>query len=342
MLEDNIPICNIFKGYENFWTNHFSGPTSHKVRAGYKGYENMGPECQKIKARKISEGRNSMSKEAKEEESQKASKSRHRYLDSIEPEEKARIGKVKSESQKLYYASLSPKEKLARNQRIAKGQRSMSLEMQKAKSETASRTTKEYYTNRTPKQAQEESYNKSRAQKRYQDSLTLEEKLAISKKASEGQRNRSQAKKEAHYNKISKSNKIFWESTSEEEKIKLVLKRLKGNSPTAPEVFFGIYLEILYPNKWKYNGQGQQKIVLGGRIPDFINPEEKKIIEIFGTYYHEVDINKEEEIINYYKSKGWSCTIIWEDEVYRLVPQDFLKDYNKVEEEELTKEMENK
>jgi G:T-mismatch repair DNA endonuclease (very short patch repair protein) len=57
------------------------------------------------------------------------------------------------------------------------------------------------------------------------------------------------------------------------------------------------------------------------RIPDFYNEKEKKIIEVFGNYWHknrllpegrrhETDI----EVILWYHNLGWNCVIIWEDE----------------------------
>lgn len=110
---------------------------------------------------------------------------------------------------------------------------------------------------------------------------------------------------------------------------------------TFPEILMGMYLEVVEPGLWAYNGQGQQLLEVGYRIPDLVKIDRKEVIEVFGSYYHQNDITKEEQIIDFYKEKGIKCTIIWEDEVYRLVPQDLLKEYNKLE-DSLEKEMENK
>lgn len=69
-------------------------------------------------------------------------------------------------------------------------------------------------------------------------------------------------------------------------------------------------------NPYTYNGSGKSKqwITLYGRKkrrPDFINEREKKVIEIFGRYWHRND--NEERIIQQYRNVGWDCLIIWED-----------------------------
>ncbi len=58
------------------------------------------------------------------------------------------------------------------------------------------------------------------------------------------------------------------------------------------------------------------------RIPDYVNHEDKKIIEVFGTYWHRDRIlyegqrhETEEEVIQWYQEQGWDCRVIWEDEV---------------------------
>jgi len=51
--------------------------------------------------------------------------------------------------------------------------------------------------------------------------------------------------------------------------------------------------------------------------PDFIvRPvnETKKVIEIFGRYWHEP--KEEQELINHYREVGYNCLVIWEEEVY--------------------------
>jgi hypothetical protein len=66
-------------------------------------------------------------------------------------------------------------------------------------------------------------------------------------------------------------------------------------------------------------------MVLGGRIPDFVNINGKKqIIELFGDYWHgekHTGRTKEQEEllkINHYKQFGWDTLIIWENELKEL------------------------
>ena len=59
---------------------------------------------------------------------------------------------------------------------------------------------------------------------------------------------------------------------------------------------------------------GDFKEWVGGKNPDFINKEDKKIIEVFGNYWH----NKEDEYIRYkhFKKYGYRLLVIWENEIY--------------------------
>lgn len=48
------------------------------------------------------------------------------------------------------------------------------------------------------------------------------------------------------------------------------------------------------------------------RNPDFVFPAHKKIIEVFGRYWHPPE--HEPLAIEQYKSIGWDCLVVWEDE----------------------------
>lgn len=99
---------------------------------------------------------------------------------------------------------------------------------------------------------------------------------------------------------------------------KKVSKALKGNTnwkfshkyPNSEEEKL-----IRFFNKWnlpfKYVGDGSFKI--DGKCPDFINEEKKLIIEFFGELWHE---NLDEQTkINFFKSNGWNCLVIWGKEI---------------------------
>lgn len=70
-------------------------------------------------------------------------------------------------------------------------------------------------------------------------------------------------------------------------------------------------LQIYFPNYWEYTGTGKYKI--GRKVPDFMNIEHKKIIELYGDYYHKEDIPQDR--INYFKQFGYDCLIFWASEI---------------------------
>ena len=120
---------------------------------------------------------------------------------------------------------------------------------------------------------------------------------------------------------MAKGIKRWWAGLSEEQKDKEVLKRVSASAkanakgPSEPELFLGMYLEGKYPGEWAYNGNGEQNIAIGGRVPDFININGKKtVIEVLGTYHHP---EEDEEIkIEHYKKHGYLCIVIWHYDCY--------------------------
>ena len=57
--------------------------------------------------------------------------------------------------------------------------------------------------------------------------------------------------------------------------------------------------------------------------PDFVVGKyaDRKLVEIFGRYWHQKP-NEEEELISAYKEVGYDCLVIWDDEVYDLSYKD--------------------
>lgn len=59
---------------------------------------------------------------------------------------------------------------------------------------------------------------------------------------------------------------------------------------------------------------GDYQICIGGRFPDFININGKKgVLELFGSFYHKPE--QVEVVIKHYREYGFSCIIIWEEEL---------------------------
>jgi hypothetical protein len=82
--------------------------------------------------------------------------------------------------------------------------------------------------------------------------------------------------------------------------------------PNKPETFILNILNELYPNEWKYTGDFS--FTINGKCPDFVNCNgQKKIIELFGDYWHDGD--DPQDRINIFKPFGYDTLVIWEHEL---------------------------
>lgn len=116
-----------------------------------------------------------------------------------------------------------------------------------------------------------------------------------------------------------------WRMASQETKDMWVTKIIQGNhrKQSKTEIHFFNMLQANFPNEWEFVGNGQ--VILDGLNPDFININgQKKIIELFGSYWHSQKMtnktphNEENKRKRCYAKFGYSTLIIWEN--------DFLKD----------------
>ena len=100
--------------------------------------------------------------------------------------------------------------------------------------------------------------------------------------------------------------------------IKTLGKRIKANhkSPNKPEKFLNKLLQKLMLKEYKFVGDG--KLIIGGFCPDFVNINgQKKIIEMFGDYWHNLPKSKKQDkrrLIAYNKV-GYKTLIVWEHEL---------------------------
>jgi hypothetical protein len=92
--------------------------------------------------------------------------------------------------------------------------------------------------------------------------------------------------------------------------------KARGVMPNKTELWFQNFLNSLYPNEWKFVGDGQ--VIIAGKCPDFINVNgQKKIIELFGDYWHR---NQDpQDRIDIFKPYGYKTLIIWENELKDMV-----------------------
>lgn len=74
----------------------------------------------------------------------------------------------------------------------------------------------------------------------------------------------------------------------------------------------GRLLESLFPCEWKFVGNGE--VIIAGKCPDFININgQKKIIELYGDYWHKGD--NPQDRIGLFSPYGYDTLVIWEKEL---------------------------
>lgn len=96
----------------------------------------------------------------------------------------------------------------------------------------------------------------------------------------------------------------------------------KNRHPNNLELLVDKILREKQPNEWKYNGNFEQGVMIGGMIPDFVNVNgEKKVIEVFGQYWHSNELTKEHWKRTEFGRKaaysqlGYTCVVLWEEEL---------------------------
>lgn len=127
--------------------------------------------------------------------------------------------------------------------------------------------------------------------------------------------------------RMSKAGKALWQ---DEEFVK---KWFKANQkhPNSIEYLVDNILQRNHPNEWKYNGNYEAGVTIGGMIPDFVNVNGRKaVIEVFGNYWHDEtkrDINwKYTEFGRKaaYSQLGYKCIVLWEKDLKRPNAETFV------------------
>ncbi|MDD5649167.1 MAG: NUMOD3 domain-containing DNA-binding protein [Candidatus Nanoarchaeia archaeon] len=60
-------------------------------------------------------------------------------------------------------------------------------------------------------------------------------------------------------------------------------------------------------------------LIIEGKIPDFINLKKKRIIELYGDYWHRNDTKEKiEKRVNLFKKSGYNTLIVWENELKNI------------------------
>lgn len=115
------------------------------------------------------------------------------------------------------------------------------------------------------------------------------------------------------------ANKLKWQDEEFKEKTRRTMFEARKITPNIPEKTIIKLLKKILPKEYKFVGDG--KVILGGFNPDFINCNgQKKIIEHYGTYWHNRPelIKRDKKRIRTYKELGYSTLIIWEHELKHL------------------------
>lgn len=90
-------------------------------------------------------------------------------------------------------------------------------------------------------------------------------------------------------------------------------------SPNKPEKLLNKLLKKVLSKEYKFVGDG--KVILGGFCPDFINVNgQKKIIELYGDYWHNLPdwTERDKRRLIAYNKFGYKTLIIWEHELKNL------------------------
>ena len=100
--------------------------------------------------------------------------------------------------------------------------------------------------------------------------------------------------------------------------IKSIVKSF-NTKPNKMELKLNSILQEILPNEYALNVRAEI-LILGGKVPDFVNINgQKKIVELFGEYWHTEKANiytkTEKGRIEYFQSLGWDTLIIWAKEL---------------------------
>ncbi len=108
--------------------------------------------------------------------------------------------------------------------------------------------------------------------------------------------------------KISEEVKQLWQNPE------FVKKQMKSRNvmPNKTEIYLqNILNSIFFEGQFQYVGDGKE--IIGGKCPDFIDPINNKIIELYGDYWHKGQ--NPQDRINYFKNYGYDTLVIWESEL---------------------------
>jgi hypothetical protein len=112
---------------------------------------------------------------------------------------------------------------------------------------------------------------------------------------------------------ISKVRLRLWK----DPKYQNTLRKARSLKPNKAELRLYNILQEIIPGDYEY--VGDFKFFVGGKNPDFKNINgQKKLIELFGDYWHSRKFSKkqsEKERVKHFKKYGYKTLIVWEHEL---------------------------
>lgn len=110
--------------------------------------------------------------------------------------------------------------------------------------------------------------------------------------------------------------KPTWSKEIEIQRIKKII--ISNKKTSKPELKVNDLLHTLDLKDYKHVGQG--KFFIEQLCPDFVNKSKKKIIEVFGDYWHNLPKSKKRDYFRFklYKKYKYQTLVIWEHELKDL------------------------
>jgi hypothetical protein len=110
----------------------------------------------------------------------------------------------------------------------------------------------------------------------------------------------------------SKTQKKLWDDPEYHNSQSSKMAHGRGKHPNRVEGKLGALLSALFPEEYRYTGNGS--LVINGKVPDFVNVNgQKKIIELFGEYWHKPDEEMTRPLC--FSPFGYQTLIVWSDEL---------------------------
>jgi len=107
------------------------------------------------------------------------------------------------------------------------------------------------------------------------------------------------------------------EKTKKKLRLTTSLARKRGCYNIKPNKPEKIMINLIKENNLPFNYVGDGQVIIGGFNPDFLSKNPKKIIEVFGDYWHNLSKikNRDKKRFGEYKKYGYETLVIWEHEL---------------------------